>query len=1677
MADDARKLYIEDREAEDKANEPNDAEIDAQIDAEIDAAIAAEMEQADAAAAEAPTDSNATEGAAPAGPDPNLIPPTPLAPDTPGIGTARDLRNSAVRGPIKGLANAVDFGARTLDGTLEYLGVPPETFSSGTRAGDLVDNLMGTPETTGGQVVQDVTGLLAPMRMITGPLEYASRAQRFGATLLGSALLETSLTSDKNPGLSNIGASMPEDHWSHNWLTEMLALEKDDSGFQKFTKRTVENLILNKVAEKTANVIGNGWMKLRGLKKDIGAVTDSAAEAGEQVAPKLEEAVKKAAIAQHEADVVTATVEDATPAAAQAKTLTGEHAELAASHEAARNTLEDVSTSITAAETSLKAATKPADKKALKAHLKELTDQRQVLMDEVKSIEGRLDPKFVERVGELEALDGAVEALTTEASSLTKQLNEATGLGKGPIAARLKKIQGQLSAAEADRAALKGAQQAPVKAAPAAPAAPAGPAAGATGGEDVLREKLRALREEYGKLQPQGGGVSTDPAAVALRTQIDETINQIRSGQTTPAAATPGAPGAAQAAPEAPVVPVELQAGLQKKAKFTTDEAFDQTEGIVKGMEELGDGFSPEYLNGIKESAVEGGIKFSPEQVARMDAAIAAKTKIAPDVKDEFFGSHLAMTKDQMTALKTAFMAGDFKGATETLGKAIGDTTNFSKIAASGDVTDLLAEMMKWFGKDENSYRLLAQRSQKVTYANAQEEIEALANKFGTDANQMRLALEAQFPGKDLTKVLTAYRILEASVAKQSHELAKAVRFGGDQAIAAEKELTKMLSLTGIINDRRAGLVSDIARALNSMQIAVEPATRVLRAAALEARNMGYEAFIQSHGGGRKNIQRLAEMIVAAENGEDIVNLVGKAATLTSGTLGDALYAYVIHNSLTGPLSALKNLSSSAFYQGVWKPFDNMFGAITRDMYSAGTGGDVYAIRKELRRVRATYAAARKSLATDSIVRRNMRQAWQTGQRVTAGSGAFAENVPGGVVTRLGEGNMARATELARTLRDGGNIKLPMGPRVPLGAAVFGQKRLNKMASALDASADTRRLWSPLQADPGAEIAKRYGLAAKVVDYSGRVNSWPMHALATGDEWNASIAKSAALEAEAFEAVTVKLKLKGDEADQYARDLIDNVHMLEDLWKKADAGTLTPSQMRRLEIMQEVSDKADDYVREVTFTHDPNALTKAAAHVRSEVPGARWMMFFVRTPGNIAEAGAQNFPGGRLVQAGYALGRGDKAAAAEMAGRAATGTALALTTYELVTNGTMTGSGPSDPEANALWQSEGNKPYMMRVPTGVGPVEINYGSFIDPVGIPMQVMAELVESHQYMDDQTFGAFVEEFRGRFHRLLESKSYLGQVTDLVDLLSGRADLTKTMVRVGKNFVPQSRLLASLRTNGLPVPPGVGKAVIGAEGPDDQFMSLQEFIDGDKYKGIIDRGTGVMANAEGKAVDIHGGIIDSPFVVSLVSNVAEDLPEFIAEPWLELNARILGVRAQHGKFVQRDQLGEKRVLPVGYGPSTPSGLLGGKKDPVRDELIAVGMDKSVQQTFGQFMGQELTPEQQDFYQRRYRRPTKDDDTAEEMFAKAIASKEYQALGDTVGDVKGGKYKILNPRHESRLAVAQAMLMDRFPELRDVFLTAMQQPAQMMSKEGSDAFAAERAARAPALLKAFEESLNGID
>lgn len=1627
MADDARTTYINDRRREEEADAAPTTDAGS-MDSDIQRYLQeqglldtnGEPIAEDPAAAEgapaSPDGAPAADGAAPAAPpDPNVMQPAPLTGKPKPV--RQDIKEGIVRGPIKGAANLLDFSARTWDSALEYLGVPEETFVYNTQLGDIVDKALGTPSTVAGAMAQDVSSIVVPMKAVMGTMQIASKAQYITKALIGSSVVETMMTSDKAASLSNYGASQPKDHWANNWVTRLLAVENDDSEFQKFMKRNTENMILNGVTDAAAKAVGWGIEAARGWGKDKKAMAATAAESGLKLDKNINDIIDEGVAAKAEQKIVEAAKEVTAPTPKPA---------------------DEAATAATAAPKSIAPEVPPAPAKLPK----ELAGAK----PRYGAGRNQYNPVFESDVDRAAYIAAQPTRSKADAKYVAWGM-EATGMTEAEFRLHGAKVRAQIK--NAAKGVATGSEI------PVSPLwAPTKPKVGGEAAPTAPRMADEAVNPEAAAVAPE--------APTAAPKAADE-------------AAPAEAPAATQTTGEAPPKPI-TDAVEQKNAALLKAEQ-ERTERLTRAFETSTE--DPGTLKAQKEAAAERGFQFTPEQTARIDASIAARTVAAlPPVKDHPFGGHLMITKAHADALGKAFELGDFHGATGILGEIIGDTTNFNKIVESGDITDLLAALAHEFQKDENSYRILVRRSREATFATAEEELTALAKEHGTDANAIRIALEKQLPGRDLTATLTAYRMLEVSLANRAVELASLAKAEGSKATKAE--LARTIALTAIVNDRRAGVVSDIARALNSLQKMVDvPKGMVLRAAAAEARVMGLDAFINSVGGGERNMNRIIDSIVGAGSPEAKAKAIKVATKNLDATMGDALFAFAVHNALSGLFTPLKNITSSAFYQGAWKTGSNLTGAAFRDAHSVLRGQDPRALRKEWIRWRATRAAARKVFSQDSMMRRNIGSAWETGQRVTTPTGGtFMEGTPAGKVTRLGEGNMARAHELAKIARSGGLFKIPFGSKVPVGRWVFGQERLNKLATALDASAETKRLWSPLSSDAGKEIEKRYGYTAKLIDYLGRTNSWSMPALASGDELNAGIARSAALEAETFDAVA-DLRLDPKASEAYVRDVIENIDTIPALQAKEADGLLDAAGKTRLALMESVLEKADNYVREVTFTENPGVATQLAAHARTAIPGFRWMLFFVRSPGNIARAAVRESPVGQVGMAAGAALRGDSAAVAEHTGRAVFASAAAYVGWEQIVAGRMTGSGPSDPEANQLWRDEGNVPYTYRlpIPGEDNDVVINYGSYFDPIALPFQVMADLAESAEYMDDTTLAAFGEEFGQRFMRLLESKSWGASMVDTFDLISGRGDREKALVRIMKNFVPQSRMLATLRTNGLPVPRGVGSALFGKPSPDDEIMSLQAFIDGRKTKGLVDSGRGVMLNDKNEVVDIHGGIVDNPFVVHLVSDIAEDLPPGLAEEWLEFHAKVLGVRAEHGKYVQRDQLGEKRILPIGYGPQNATGLLGDDEDLVRQELIDVGMDKSVKETFSKYLGQELTPEQQDYFQRRYRRPTKDHETAYEMFKAVIESDDYKELGETVGDLKGMRYKILNEYHETRLFEAKIALEEKFPVLKKIAEDKLAQEEALFTKEGTDALAADRAARGNVLIRKFQEAVNGND
>ena len=153
-----------------------------------------------------------------------------------------------------------------------------------------------------------------------------------------------------------------------------------------------------------------------------------------------------------------------------------------------------------------------------------------------------------------------------------------------------------------------------------------------------------------------------------------------------------------------------------------------------------------------------------------------------------------------------------------------------------------------------------------------------------------------------------------------------------------------------------------------------------------------------------------------------------------------------------------------------------------------------------------------------------------------------------------------------------------------------------------------------------------------------------------------------------------------------------------------------------------------------TFSNATGEIGKAMMQLRDKVPGAFFIMPFVKTPVNIARYSFERSPIAPLVgqwRADIAAGgaRADLALA-----RMSTGTAIMLVAADLADHGLMdkfikvTGAGPDDPGEKENWLRQGKKPFSIKV----GDQYISYDR-LDPIGMTMGFAASIVELTKRFD--------------------------------------------------------------------------------------------------------------------------------------------------------------------------------------------------------------------------------------------------------------------------------------------------------------------------------------------------------
>jgi len=169
---------------------------------------------------------------------------------------------------------------------------------------------------------------------------------------------------------------------------------------------------------------------------------------------------------------------------------------------------------------------------------------------------------------------------------------------------------------------------------------------------------------------------------------------------------------------------------------------------------------------------------------------------------------------------------------------------------------------------------------------------------------------------------------------------------------------------------------------------------------------------------------------------------------------------------------------------------------------------------------------------------------------------------------------------------------------------------------------------------------------------------------------------------------------------------------------------------------EESQKAAEDWAREITF-QSPLGPTgqKFQAALRS-VPVLTMIAPFIRTPTNIFKQAIYRSPMAVFSQKFWKdVEKGGRARDLALT-RFAMGSGTAAVVANMVADGTITGAGPADPNAMALWQANGRRPYSIRVENPVTH-EVTYHSYarMEPFASVVGSVADTVEIMSYLDTE------------------------------------------------------------------------------------------------------------------------------------------------------------------------------------------------------------------------------------------------------------------------------------------------------------------------------------------------------
>lgn len=327
---------------------------------------------------------------------------------------------------------------------------------------------------------------------------------------------------------------------------------------------------------------------------------------------------------------------------------------------------------------------------------------------------------------------------------------------------------------------------------------------------------------------------------------------------------------------------------------------------------------------------------------------------------------------------------------------------------------------------------------------------------------------------------------------------------------------------------------------------------------------------------------------------------------------------------------------------------------------------------------------------------------------------------------------------------------------------------LGRKAEGIEELADVFEQFSKIEGHTDAISAEAFGADPAGVwghffDYMGKFINAPGNLLNRTDSLFKSVGYRMEVNAQAYRQA-VSEGLEGKELAERISDL-----------------TLNPS--------DDLINKGVDFAGYQTFTRPLGEKGQALQRLVAKVPGAKFVLPFMRTPANILKFTFERTPVALLSRNIRADIRGGGAAAASAWAKITAGSAFMLTVGDFAADGILSGAGPADPKQVKALRRQGWQPYSINL-------DGQWYAYnrLDPIGTLLGFSADVTEIISQIDEEEGGRLVAAGAVAFAQNFASKTYLQGLYDAIGAVDPRNPTMtpdKWLTKFAGSLIPFSSL----------------------------------------------------------------------------------------------------------------------------------------------------------------------------------------------------------------------------------------------------------------------------------------------